>query len=110
MKASTSNPTEIIRPFCCKPQECAAIMKVLSEALRLRIVQALIPGPCHVAEIAQQIGLAPARVSHHLARMRLAGVVECTREGRAILYRLNPTIALPDGLDLGCCQILFRPK
>lgn len=84
-------------------------MKVLSEAPRLLIVRALIPGPLHVAAIAEQTGLTPARISHHLGRMRLAGVVECSREGRMILYRINPRIATPDGLDLGCSRILFRP-
>jgi len=95
--------------FCCVPEECAGIMKVLSETSRLRIVRALIPGPRHVAAISDQTKLTPARVSHHLGRMRLAGVVECSREGRTIVYRINPHIALPDGLDLGCCRILFRP-
>ena len=90
------------------PTECAAIMKVLSEASRILIVRALIPGPCHVAAIAGQTGLAPARVSHHLARMRLAGVVECSREGQTVVYRIEARVAVPDGLDLGCCRIQFR--
>ncbi len=94
--------------FCCVPLQCAAIMKVLSEAPRLLIIRALIPGPCHVAILAEQTGLTPARVSHHLARMRLAGVVECSREGQTVVYRIVPRIAVPDGLDLGCCRIQFR--
>ena len=94
--------------FCCVPLQCAAIMKVLSEAPRLLLIRALISGPCHVAVLAEQTGLTPARVSHHLARMRLAGVVECTREGQTVVYRIVPRIAVPDGLDLGCCRIQFR--
>ena len=94
--------------FCCVPTECAGIMKVLSEAPRLLIVRVLIPGPCHVAAIAGQTGLTPARVSHHLGRMRLAGVVECSREGQSVIYRIASRIATPDGLDLGCCRIHFR--
>ena len=72
------------------------------------IVRALIPGPCQVAAIAKQTKLAPSRVSHHLARMRKAGVVEYSKKGRTVSYRINPRIALPDGFDLGCCRILFR--
>ena len=83
-------------------------MKVLSEVPRLLIVRALIPGPCHVAALAERTGLTPARVSHHLGRMRLAGVVECSRDGQTIVYRIAPRIATPDGLDLGCCRIQFR--
>ena len=98
----------IEKRFCCVPQQCAGIMKVLSESPRLLIIRTLIPGPCHVAAIAEQTHLTPARVSHHLGRMRLAGVVECSREGQTIVYRIAPSIAMPDGLDLGCCRIQFR--
>jgi predicted transcriptional regulator len=72
------------------------------------IVRALIPGPCHVAAIARKTRLTPSRVSHHLARMRQTGVVEYSKKGRTVSYQINPRIALPDGLDLGCCRILFR--
>ena len=95
--------------FCCEPAKCAAIMKVLSETPRLLIIRALISGPCHVAGISQATGLTPARVSHHLGRMRLANVVECSRDGQSVIYQINPRISVPDGLDLGCCKITFRP-
>ena len=83
-------------------------MKVLSEASRLLIIRTLISGPRHVAVLAEQTKLTPARVSHHLSRMRLAGVVECAREGQTVLYRIVPRIATHEGLDLGCCRIQFR--
>lgn len=83
-------------------------MKVLSEVPRLLIVRALIPRPRHVAAIAGQTGCSPARISHHLARMRRAGVVECSREGQTIVYRIATRIAARKGLDLGCCRIQFR--
>jgi DNA-binding transcriptional ArsR family regulator len=83
-------------------------MKVLSEAPRLLIIRVLIPGPLHVAAIAKKTGLGPARISHHLGRMRLAGIVECSQDARTRVYRINPRIATADGLDLGCCRIQFR--
>lgn len=108
MKRAKKDRTETAKNFCCVPQECAAIMKVLSETPRLLIIRALIAGPRHVAAIAKQTGLTPARVSHHLARMRLAGVVENSREGQTIVYRIAARIATSEGLDLGCCGIRFR--
>lgn len=84
-------------------------MKVLSEAARLDIVRALLDGPRHVAAIAQATSLAPARVSHHLGRMRLAGIVACERDGQTMVYRIAPRIAAGRSLDLGCCRITFRP-
>jgi len=108
MKTLKKKRAAMVKRFCCVPQECAAIMKVLSEAPRILIIRALIPGPCRVAVIADQTGLTPARVSHHLGRMRLAGVVECSREGQTVVYRIAERIATPDGLDLGCSRIQFR--
>jgi DNA-binding transcriptional ArsR family regulator len=108
MRTSKKKVAKTVKRFCCEPMECAAVMKVLSEAPRILIVRALIPGPCHVAAIADQTGLTPARVSHHLGRMRLAGVVECSREGQTVIYQIASRIATPDGLDLGCSRIQFR--
>ena len=108
MKTRKTETSKKSDRFCCVPQQCAGIMKVLSEAPRLLNIRALIPGPCHVAAIAEQTGLTPARVSHHLGRMRLAGVVECSREGQTVVYQIADRIAAHDGLDLGCCRIHFR--
>lgn len=94
--------------FCCDTRQCSGIMKVLSEAPRIAIIRALIPGPRHVSAISKSTGLPPARVSHHLGRMRMAGVVECARHGQTVVYRIAPRIATSDGLDLGCCRIQFR--
>lgn len=109
MKAQATKRSTTAGRFCGVPDECANIMKMLSETPRLLIVRALMAGPCHVAAISAQTGLSPARVSHHLGRMRLAGVVESSRSGQTIVYRISRRIAAPDGLDLGCCRIQFRP-
>jgi ArsR family transcriptional regulator len=94
--------------MCCNPDDCAAAMKVLADPNRIRIVRALVPGPRNVGDIARAAGLSPHRVSHHLGRMRLAGLVEARREGRSIVYRVHPRVATAGGLDLGCSRILFR--
>ncbi len=83
-------------------------MKVLSEAPRLAIIRALIHGPRNVSAISEATDLPQARASHHLGRMRLAGVVECSRKGQAVVYRIAARIARSDGIDLGCCRIRFR--
>jgi len=84
------------------------MMKVLADANRIRIIRVLIEGPCNVGQIAEQTGLGPHRVSHHLGRMRLAGIVEGVRDGRSVVYRVSPRIVTESGLDLGCACILFR--
>lgn len=85
------------------------MMKVLADPNRIRIIRALIGGSRNVSEISEITGLDVHRISHHLGRMRLAGIVACTREGRNIIYSIHSRIASESGLDLGCSQIVFRP-
>jgi DNA-binding transcriptional ArsR family regulator len=83
-------------------------MKTLSDPNRIRIVRALIAGPASVSEIAARAGLGVHRVSHHLGRMRAAGLVAGTRHGRRIVYRIAEAVGTAGGLDLGFCQVRFR--
>ena len=84
-------------------------MKTLSDPSRIRIVRALISGPSSVSRLATRTGLSVHRLSHHLGRMRLSGLVACTRDGRRIVYRIADDVAAENGIDLGCARILFRP-
>lgn len=108
--------TKKIRPLaspprlcaCKGPNDCAKAMKVLSDATRLHIVRILIGGPLNVSSLAKATGLSQPRVSHHLARMRSAGLLIRERDGRRIIYKIDPHIAADKSLDFGCCQIIFR--
>jgi ArsR family transcriptional regulator len=95
--------------MCRTPAECAGVMKTLSDPNRIRIVRALLAGPANVGEISARAGLSVHRVSHHLGRMRQAGLVTRTRHGRQIVYRVAEAVDTANGLDLGCCQVQFRP-
>ena len=83
-------------------------MKTLSDPNRILIVHALIPGPACVSEISARSGLSVHRVSHHLGRLRLTGIVTCTRQGRSIIYRIAESILSENGLNLGYCHVRFR--
>jgi len=95
--------------MCANPDECAQIMKVLSDPNRIKIIRALISGTLNVSTISSRTELSVHRISHHLGRMRLSGLVQSTREGRSIVYRIADSVAVKGGLDLGCACILFRP-
>ena len=94
--------------LCRTPDECAEAMKTLSDPNRILIVHALIPGPACVSEISARSGLSVHRVSHHLGRLRLTGIVTCTRQGRSIIYRIAESILSENGLNLGYCHVRFR--
>jgi DNA-binding transcriptional ArsR family regulator len=63
--------------------------KALADESRLRLVGALAGDECSVEELATRLGLAPPTVSHHLARLREAGLVRMRRDGTTHLYRLD---------------------
>jgi DNA-binding HxlR family transcriptional regulator len=63
--------------------------KALADESRLRLVGALAGDECSVEELATRLGLTPPTVSHHLARLREAGLVRMRRDGTTHLYRLD---------------------
>jgi DNA-binding transcriptional ArsR family regulator len=63
-----------------------ATLKILADPTRLRIVWALLHGEHSVGDLAAHVGVRPAAVSQHLAKLRLAGLVRTRREGVRIFY------------------------
>jgi len=67
-------------------------LKALADPTRLRILHALERGERTVSDLLGEIGGSQANVSKHLARMRLAGLVEARREGVNVFYHvIDPT-------------------
>lgn len=57
---------------------------------RLTILSELHRGTNCVCELAPKLGMAPNLLSYHLRVLREAGLVEGTRRGRRIEYRVRP--------------------
>jgi DNA-binding transcriptional ArsR family regulator len=56
---------------------------------RASVLKGLLPAPTTTTELSRQLGLAPAAVSAHLSRLKVAGLVEPHRSGRKVYYRLS---------------------
>ena len=56
---------------------------------RASVLKCLLPAPTTTMELSQQLRLAPAAVSAHLSRLKVAGLVEPHRSGRKVYYRLS---------------------
>jgi DNA-binding transcriptional ArsR family regulator len=67
------------------------MFKLLADSTRLRIVWTLLHGEHSVNELADHLGLNPAGVSQHLARLRLARLVRVRREGNRAFYAAEST-------------------
>ena len=67
----------------------SSILRALASRTRLRFIHALATGPCGVHDLADALGLSQTATSQHLAALRAVGLVEATRDGRVVQYRLS---------------------
>jgi ArsR family transcriptional regulator len=92
-----------------RSDECARSLKAIGDPERLKIIQCLQPGPRNVSELAALLHAELANVSHHLRVLRDAGLVVDHKQGKFVVYALNPDVFKPgqavDALDLGCCRL-----
>src|SRR5512145_2452936 len=65
------------------------IFKCLADPARLRMIGLMVEEPRCGQELASELRLAPATVSHHLRRLQKAGVVRERREGAYVFYALD---------------------
>ena len=103
MAARSSIPVEVF-DRCCEPltagaldeadaEELAALFKVLGDPARLRLlslVAASTAGEACACDLVEPVGRSQPTVSHHLAALVDAGLLEREKRGRWAWYRLVP--------------------
>jgi ArsR family transcriptional regulator, arsenate/arsenite/antimonite-responsive transcriptional repressor len=67
-----------------------ALLKTLADPTRLRVIALLGAGPRCVCDLQGRIDVPANLLSHHLRVLREGGVIDGTRRGRWIDYRLRP--------------------
>lgn len=75
-------------PAPSEPELVAKYLRVLSDPIRLRIVELVADEERSVGALVDALGVAQPKVSNHLACLRWCGFVETRREHRTIYYRL----------------------
>jgi ArsR family transcriptional regulator len=89
------------RGVCCdlppsisasKAERLAAALRVLGDPARLQIVDILrqTETPVCICDFPDRLQLSQPTVSHHMAKLKEAGLVEMTRKGIWSFYRLRP--------------------
>jgi ArsR family transcriptional regulator len=68
----------------------ATAFGALADPARLAVLGALGRGATCVCELSPGLGMAPNLLSYHLRVLREAGLVEGTRRGRRVDYRVRP--------------------
>lgn len=72
------------------PETALALLKVLADPMRLRVIDALGGGERCVCDLTADLQVGQSRLSFHLKVMRQAGLVQQRQEGRWMYYRLDP--------------------
>ena len=67
-------------------QDTASMFALLSATVRLHILWLLAVGDRDVGTLAQETGQSVATVSHHLGKLKLAGLVRAHRHGKHHVY------------------------
>ncbi len=66
----------------------AARFRVLGEASRLKLIQALQPGEKSVSDLLRATGLTQANASRHLQTLTQAGILSRRKEGLKVIYTI----------------------
>jgi DNA-binding transcriptional ArsR family regulator len=75
------------QPTAQQVDAAVGAFRMLSDATRLRLMWRLSAGESDVNSLAGAIGVPRPSVSQHLAKLRIAGLVDTRRDGRRVLYR-----------------------
>lgn len=91
---SGPEPDEIELPAVSERtvKDLVKVFKLLSDETRLRILILLArSGEMHVRALCDLLKQSQPAVSHHLALLRVAGLIQLRREGKHNYYRLQPS-------------------
>jgi DNA-binding transcriptional ArsR family regulator len=87
--AKTPTAAAIAKPLPARLlQATASMFALLSASVRVHILWELTDGDRDVGTLAGATGQSIATVSHHLSKLRLAGIVAAHREGKRMVYAL----------------------
>jgi ArsR family transcriptional regulator len=75
---------------CSAIEELATIFKLVADETRLRVLYFLTQrSELHVRALCELLGQSQPAVSHHLALLRMAGLIDRRREGKHNFYALR---------------------
>ena len=94
-------------------EQASGVFSLLGDPTRLRIFWLLCHCEACVVNLSAMMDMSPPAVSHHLARLRAAGLVVSRREGKEVYYRAADTKAprllhrmVEDMIEIACPDLL----
>lgn len=92
-RTDSPNPDSAMADLLVKAGAAADFLRSLAHEHRLAILCALEAGPRNVGDLVELLGLAQPKVSQHLAKLRVQGLVVARRRGTSIEYRATSETA-----------------
>ena len=88
---NSSAAVEVLPPLSDQSiRELAQVFKLMSDETRLRILLYLArSGELHVTDLCNRLDQSQPAVSHHLALLRVSGLIESRREGKHNYYSVR---------------------
>jgi DNA-binding transcriptional ArsR family regulator len=87
----------------------AALLRLLSDPTRLRLLLLLSGGERTVTDLCTQMAVPQPTVSHHLSWLRASRLVAARRSGKNVFYAHGPAVvAAGDWLSVGSVRIRMR--
>ncbi len=77
-----------------KIQLYAEIFKAMGHPTRLSIILGLTRKQCNVNYIVEKLEISQSTVSQHLAILRRTRIVECTKKGLEVCYKVSDPVVL----------------
>jgi len=72
-------------------RDLGQVSRLLADETRLRVLFYLVEnGELHVTDLCERLGQSQPAVSHHLALLRVSGLIEARREGKHNFYSIRP--------------------
>lgn len=81
--------SDVVLPSSDEVDLAVEVFRMLSDGTRLKLLWCLLDDERSVGELAELIDKPAAAVSQHLAKLRLARLVQTRRAGNTIYYRLD---------------------
>ncbi len=93
-----------------KSSGASTVLKALSDPTRLSVLEMLLEKDSYVSEFINVLKIEPTLLSHHLSILRGQGLIEPTRQGKTVLYKITKGTKISGknvGLNLGPCKLVF---
>ncbi len=85
---------ERFRPLIPETDAASLVFKALADPTRLKVVYALATDELCVCEVAELLNTTIQNASHHLRKLKKAGLATYRRDGKLVYYRLLPSTSL----------------